>query len=183
MAASYLNLKINGELVKDVILQHVSITQALNDHWRCHAECRHTQDQRLLSLAAAALEAATGSTITVEEWLGKSLQVIEIEQDLSEHVLFDGFVLEVELVYELSGSFTALLQGVTQSFKMDVTPRHAYYQEKSLADIATQLAGHSGLQAKVSCKDRRPLNYVQWGESDFEFLHRLADDHGLIQQP
>ena len=59
MAASYLNLKINDELVKDVILQHVSITQALNDHWRCNAECRHTQDQRgpsLAAIAAAAVE-------------------------------------------------------------------------------------------------------------------------------
>jgi uncharacterized protein involved in type VI secretion and phage assembly len=183
MAAGYLNLKINGELVTDVILQHVSITQALNDHWRCHAECRHTQDQRLPPLAAAAVAAVAGSTITVEEWLGKSLQVIEVEPTLSERVLFEGFVLEVELIYELSGSFTALLQGVTDSFKMDVTPRHSYYQEKSLADIATQLAGHSNLQATVTCKDRRPLNYVQWGESDFEFLHRLADDHGCWIRP
>lgn len=183
MAASYLNLKVGGELVRDVMLQHVSITQGLNDHWRCHAECRHTQDQRGPSLLETAARALIGSPITVEEWLGKTLQVIEAEPNFSERILFEGFVLEIELVYELSGSYTALLQGITDSFKMDVTPRHAYYREMSLSDIATQLAGRAGLKAKVTCKDRRPLNYVQWGESDFEFLHRLADDHGCWVRP
>ena len=60
MATSYLNLKINGELVKDIILQRVSVTQALNDHWRCHTECRHTQDQR-----ASSADADANSPITV----------------------------------------------------------------------------------------------------------------------
>ena len=120
MAPRYLNLKIDGQVVKDVILQHVSVTQGLNDHWWCHAECRHTQDQRTSSSPPSAAEDADSekSAITVEEWLGKDLQVIEVDD--GEAPLFHGFVLEVELLYELSGSFTAILQGVTQSFKMDL---------------------------------------------------------------
>lgn len=185
MAASYLNLKIDNELVKNVFLKHVSVVQELNHHWWCHVQCRHTEDQRLPALLKTAAESLIDqqSAITVEEWLGKDLQVIVVDQDLSEHVLFDGFVLEVELVYELSGSYTALLQGVTRSYKMDLTPRHAYYQEKSLSDIANQLASSAGLKPTVQCQDRRPLNYVQWGESDFEFLRRLADDHGCWIRP
>jgi uncharacterized protein involved in type VI secretion and phage assembly len=61
---------------------------------------------------------------------------------------------------------------------MDVTPRHAYYTEKTLSELALKLAQNAGLDASVKCADRRPLNYVQWGESDFEFLRRLVDDHG-----
>jgi type VI secretion system secreted protein VgrG len=183
MAARYLNLKIDGKFVKDIILQHVSVTQGLNDHWWCHAECRHTQDQRTSGPPPSAAEerAAEESAITVEEWLGKEIQVIEMGD--GEIPLFRGFVLEVELIYELSGSFTAILQGVTESFKMDVAPRLAYYQEMSLASIANQLAGQAGLKATVTCQDRRPLNYVQWHESDFQFLHRLADDHGCWMRP
>jgi type VI secretion system secreted protein VgrG len=173
MAASYLKLTIDGQDIKDVILQHVSITQALNDHYRCHAEFRHTEDQR----------GSQTSAITVETWLGKNFQVLEAGGNSPDHVLFDGLLLEVELVYEHSGGYTAFLQGITRSFKMDLTPRHAYYQEMSLADIAARLAGHADLQANVTCQNRRPLNYVQWGESDFEFLHRLADDHGCWMRP
>jgi type VI secretion system secreted protein VgrG len=172
MAASYLKLIIDGNWIQDVILQHVSVTQALNDHWRSHVELRHMEDQR-----------GGTSSITVEEWLGKDFQVTEVEDNLSEHPLFDGFLLEVELVYEHSGAYAAFLQGITRSYKMDVTQRHAYYQEMTLADIATRLASNANLQAKVTCQDRRPLNYVQWGESDFEFLHRLADDHGCWMRP
>lgn len=175
MAVRYLNLKIDGEIVKDVILQHVSVTQALNDHWWCHAECRHTLDQRPSA-------AGDNTAITVEEWLGKDIEVVEVA-DGSETPLFQGFVLEVELTYELSGSFTAILQAVSESFKMSVTQRNAYYQEMTLSDIASQLAGNSGLEATVTCQNRRPLNYVQWGESDFDFLHRLADDYGCWMRP
>ena len=176
MAATYLNLKINGNIVKDVILQHISVTQSLNEHWWCHVECRHLQDQRRSQDAKTDDEPA----ITAEEWLGKNIQLIVEDK---EEPLFDGFVHEVELIYELSGSFTVVIQGVTPSLKMDVTPRHAYYRELSLTQIAQQLAGRAGLSAKVECKDGRLLNYVQWGESDFQFLRRLADDHGCWMRP
>jgi hypothetical protein len=46
MAASYLKLTIDGQDIQDVILQQVSISQSLNDHYRCHTEFRHTEDQR-----------------------------------------------------------------------------------------------------------------------------------------
>jgi uncharacterized protein involved in type VI secretion and phage assembly len=35
----------------------------------------------------------------------------------------------------------------------------------------------------VNCDAGRKLNYVQWGETDFEFLHRLVDDHGAWMRP
>ena len=176
MPVSYLNLKVDGQLVTDVILNHVSVTQELNRHSWCHAQCRHLEDQR--SSAGGDQQSA----IRVEEWLGKDLQVLAIENG-SQQLIFDGFVLEVELVYELSSAYTALIQGVTKSYKMDVTPRHAYYAEKTLTDLAQQLAKNAGLDATVKCADRRALNYVQWGESDFEFLRRLVDDHGGWMRP
>jgi type VI secretion system secreted protein VgrG len=174
MATSYLNLKIDGQLVSNVFLHHVSVSQELNQHWWCHAQCRHLEDQRLGSDQQA--------VIRVEEWLGKDLQVLAIENG-DQQVIFDGFVLEVELVYELSSAYTAVIQGVTKSYKMDVAGHHTYYTQKNLSDVAQQLAGNVGLKATINCNSGKPLNFVQWGESDFEFLKRMVDDQGAWLRP
>lgn len=174
MSTSYLNLKIDGQLVADVILHHVSVIQELNQHWWCHAQCRHLEDQRLGSDQQA--------MIRVEDWLGKDLQVLAIENG-DQHPIFDGLVLEVELVYELSSAYTAVIQGVTKSYKMDVAGHHAYYAQKTLQDVAQQLASNVGIKAEINCQPGHALNYVQWGESDFEFLKRLVDDQGAWLRP
>jgi len=174
VANGYLNLKVGGHLVTDVTLNHVSVMQELNRHWWCHVQLRHTEDQR------------TGDNqqgvIRVEEWLGKDFQVVAGANG-DKKPIFDGFVLEVELVYELSSAYTVMIQAVTKSYAMAVTERHAYYTGKKLADLAQKLAQNAKLKAQVKCTDRRPLNYVQWGESDFDFLRRVADDHGCWMRP
>jgi type VI secretion system secreted protein VgrG len=172
MPTSYLDLKIDGQSVIDVIPGNVSVTQELNRHWWCHIQCRHLGDQRL--------GIGDQSAMRVEQWLGKDLQVVAVESGVT---IFDGFVFDVELVYERSGAYSVMLQGVTKSYKMSVTERHAYYSGLKLADLAQQLAQNVGLKARVKCSDRRPLNYVQWGESDFDFLRRIADDHGCWIRP
>src|ERR1051325_480015 len=118
MASNYLDLKIGGESVTDVIPGNVSITQELNRHWWCHIQCRHLEDQRAGS--------GQQSAMRVEQWLGKDLQVVASE---SGAVIFDGFVFDIELLYERSSAYTVVLQGVTKSYKMSVTERHAYYAE------------------------------------------------------
>ncbi len=172
MAPAYLDLKIGGNSVLDVIPGSVSVTQELNRHWWCHVQCRHLEDQRAGSSQASA--------VRVEQWLGQDLQVVASETGA---VIFDGFVFDVELLYERSGAYSIMMQGVTKSYKMSVTERHAYYTEMKLADIANKLAQNAQLKAKVQCSDVRPLNYVQWGESDFDFLRRVADDHGCWIRP
>jgi type VI secretion system secreted protein VgrG len=180
LSTSYLNLMVDGLLVTEVTLNHVSVTQELNHHWWCHAQCRHLEDQRIPEIVQGLV--GQPSIIRVENWLGKDFQVLAIENG-SQKVIFDGFILEIELEYELSSAYTAVIQGVTRSYKMDVTPRHAYYPEKTLKDVAQQLAGNASLSASVNCADRPALNYVQWGETDFQFLHRLVDDHGAWMRP
>jgi type VI secretion system secreted protein VgrG len=165
MAAAY--LKIGGDLIKDAALVSVEITQELNHHWWCKIECRQTEDKRF----------------PTEQCLGQDVQVLTFDQGGKQSVVFDGFIFDVELTYEVWGSYTAQLKAVTRSFKMDQTPRKAYYAEKTLSDVAQELAGHCGLQAQVKGPSRKALNYVQWGESDFDFLNRLADDYGCWMRP
>ncbi|MGH9450169.1 MAG: phage baseplate assembly protein V [Terriglobia bacterium] len=185
MAASYVNLSIDGQLVTNVILKDICVTRELNHHGWCQISCRHTEDQRLPALVGALVEGATGdqAAITAEHWLGKRTQILAVDQGLVEHTLFEGFVLEVDLEYEIWGSFAVTLTAVTESFKMDQTPRHSYYTAKTLADVAQQVAANSGLDVKVNCAPRKALNYAQWGETDFQFLRRIVDDYGAWMRP
>jgi len=165
MSAAY--LKIGGDLTKDALLSSVEVIQELNNHWRCTVQCRQTEDKRF----------------PTEDCLGQDLQILTDDDAGNENVIFDGFIIDVELTYEVWGSYTAQLTAVTRSYKMDLTPRKAYYLEKTLSDVAQALAGHAGLQSSVKGPSKKALNYVQWGESDFDFLNRLVDDYGCWLRP
>src|SRR5581483_268533 len=165
MPASY--LKIGGELVADAILESVEITQELNRHSWCRVLCRQTEDRRF----------------PVETFLGKDLQIFTYDEKGAEAIVFDGFVLQAKLIYEIYGSYTACITSVTRSYKLDVAPHEAYYRKSTLSSVASLLAGTYGLSASVQCPALAPRNYVQWGESDFAFLRRIADDHKAWLRP
>jgi type VI secretion system secreted protein VgrG len=165
MPASF--LKIGGELVQDAILQLVDVTQELNCHWWCSVECRQTEDRR----------------IPVEDLLGQDLQILTRDQTGAEHVVFDGFILEAGLLYEIFGSYTARLKAVTRSYRLELTAQEAYYQKQTLSGVVQALCGADGLTASILPGDGPKRNYVQWGEPDFQFLVRLADDHQAWVRP
>jgi uncharacterized protein involved in type VI secretion and phage assembly len=165
MPAPY--LKIGGNLIDDAILSIVEVTQELNHHWWCTIECRQTEDKRFPAEAS----------------LGQDVQVLTHDDEGGEHVIFDGFVLDVELTYEIWGSYTAHLVAVTRSYRMDLTPRQMYFEDATISDVAGTLAGLTGVEVEVNVPAKQPLNYVQWGETDFKYLNRLADDHGGWMRP
>lgn len=165
MATSY--VKVGGEVIRDALLSAIHVTHQLNQHSWCYIECRQTRDERF----------------PIEQALGKPLQVMAYNGNGAEHIVFDGFVLEGDLEYEIYGTYLARLTAVSRSYKLSLTAQQAYFLKKTLKDIAQHLAGEDGLKANVRCADRRPLNYVQWGEPDFDFLRRIADDHGCWMRP
>lgn len=160
MPASY--IQIAGDLIGDAILQVVEVTHELNRHSRCRIVCRQTPDRRF----------------PIEETLGEPLLLYTVDQQGARHIIFEGFVLKGRLEYEVTGSFIAHIEGASLSYRLDQTPQEAYFRKKNLQQVAEQLAGEDGLTAKVRCPLKAPKNYVQWGETDFQFLLRLADGHG-----
>ncbi len=162
-----ISVSIGGEALAHSLLAAVEVRQKLNQHGWCQVVCRQTEDERL----------------AIESYLGQGLTITADTEDDGQVTVFDGFILNVALKYEIYGSYTARIEAVTRSYKMDLTERKAYYLEKTLTDIANQLAGNAGLQAVVEGPDMRPLNYVQYGETDFSFVNRLADDYGCWLRP
>lgn len=160
-------IQIGDGMLGDALLSSVAVVQELNQHWWCTVVCRNTEDQR----------------VPVEDLLGKPVKVKTTDDAGVEHVHFTGTVHDVELEYEVWGSYTATLTAVSDSYGLDVTAHKQYYSDRTLSSIASTIAGRHGLAIGVSATDGKSLNYVQYGESDWSFLNRLADDSAAWVRP
>jgi type VI secretion system secreted protein VgrG len=160
-------IQVGDGMIGEALLTSVEIVQELNQHWWCTIVCRNTEDQR----------------IPVEDLLGKPIEVKTTDDQGVEQVHFSGSVHDVELDYEIWGSYTATLIAVSDSFGMDVTAHTQYYSEQTLSSLANTMASRHNLEIEVKASDSKALNYVQYGESDWSFLNRVVDDHDAWMRP
>ncbi len=167
MATAYLLVEIDGQPLyqfsEDVLMEQVDVVQEINKHWWCYIRCRQTEDRRF----------------PAEDALGKDLQVSAFDEDGTQTYLFSGMVLESELEYEIYGSFTARITGVSKSYNMDVAPRQQYYElgKNTFANIVNDATGRAGLSPNGNLGNAQfPAPIVQWGETDFNLVVRCADD-------
>jgi uncharacterized protein involved in type VI secretion and phage assembly len=150
------------------MISHLEVTQELGQHSWCTVEFRLLNQQRP----------------PVEEYLGKALEFITFVEGMAEVTIFDGLVLEGELQYELYGDFVARLQGVTRSYVLQLTPEEDYFLKKTLREVAEKVVREDGLALEFNAAGALGhMNYVQWGETDFDFLKRIADDQGCFIRP
>ncbi|MBB5063233.1 type VI secretion system Vgr family protein [Granulicella mallensis] len=160
-------IQIGDGMLGAALLASVEVVQELNQHWWCTIVCRNTEDQR----------------IPVEDLLGKPVEVKTTDSQGVEQIHFSGSVHDVELDYEVWGSYTATLIAVSDSFGLDVTAHKQYYSEQTLSSIAGTIGSRHNLSIAVQASDSKALNYVQYGESDWSFLNRLVDDHDAWMRP
>ncbi len=161
------NIQIGDDLIQDARLASVEVVQELNRHWLCTVVCRQTEDKR----------------IPVEDFLGKSIEVKTVDEDGTEHIHFSGFVHDVDLRYEVWGSYSAQFKAISFSYKMDVTAHKQYYPAQTLSSVAGTVGGRSGVAVAVQAGSSKSLDYVQYGETDFSFLSRIVDDYGCWLRP
>jgi Rhs element Vgr protein len=162
------HLKIDGQNLEDVMISRLEIRQELGAHYWLDVEFRlHNQEQP-----------------PVASYLGKSIEFSVFDESGSETPIFTGLALEAEMEYGFRRDFVARLRGVTQSYKLQLTPEEDYFYKMSLKEVATKVIGDDGLELQFNADgDGAKMNYVQWGESDFDFIGRIADDQGCIMRP
>lgn len=161
------HIQIGDNLIGDALLSSVEVIQELNQHWWCTIVCKQTPDQR----------------IPVEDFLGKTVSIRTTDQNGTDHVQFSGFVLKVDLDYEIWGSYTAQILAVSSSYMMDVTAHKQYYSEQTLSSIGNTVAGRAGISFSMNGGSSKALSYVQYGETDFSFLSRIVDDYACWLRP
>lgn len=171
------NLKISGNmteaLLQEAIIVSVEVTQQLNHHSWCKVQCRRS-------------DSSADDRLYADTLLGYPLKITYTDQNGSDVEIFDGWIYDVEFVYEISGSNSAVLTAVTQSYFMEMTPRTGYYPQQDLAGIAKQILDLTGMsqdESKLPPADEKKLDYTQWGETDWHFLNRIVDDHESWMRP
>lgn len=159
--------KIAGKKISEAMVRRVDVYQEIGSHHRCTVE--FTRDDLVPS--------------RLDQFLGQPLVIEAVVPNGPTVTIFEGFVSGGTLEHQLHGGTSILLEGSSQSTKLDRNTREAYYLKKSLADVARDLGDKNGVKVSVNGEGTSPLNYVQRGETDFEFLRRLADDCGCFIRP
>ncbi|HEX3437316.1 MAG TPA: phage baseplate assembly protein V [Pseudacidobacterium sp.] len=157
---SQARVHISSQGISDTLWKDIQVRQALNEHWTCRIELRNTLDEKP----------------KVEEFIGQPLKVSTFSLLGEESVIFSGFIITAQLVYEVTGSYGAVVEAVSDTWKMDQATRHAYFQKKTASDAAKQVAGRYGLNITGAMPSGPELSYAQWDETDFAFVLRLVDD-------
>ncbi|MBI5083461.1 MAG: hypothetical protein HZB13_02540 [Acidobacteria bacterium] len=171
MTPAYLLGQIDGEnissLSADAILVTADVLYELNAHATCKLVYRQSPDNRF----------------PIEEWIGKGLRVIAVDAGGAELILFSGVASSVDLHYEISGSYNLVIEGVSQSMRMDLRPRLRSHPRKNLRGHLQDLLEATSLNLNTAYSEEGPRSFemglLQIGETDFEFFRRLVDRFGL----
>lgn len=170
MAQTALNILVDGEQIeagwfgrKGTLVSAV-VSKELNRHSTCVVELSHI----------------AGDRPTVESWIGKSIALSSTEGV----TIFEGLLRDAELTCLATGAFRVVLEGVSQSAKLEVAASYFYYGSTSVSGVAQQIAGRAGIAASVSGgQENSTLDLVQWDETNWNFLLRLCADKGLYVNP
>jgi type VI secretion system secreted protein VgrG len=167
VSAIALKILVGGEQLESSLssrqgtVNRVEVIKELNRHSWCEIELTQTAGRRP----------------PIDQWIGRP---ISLESTASGVKLFVGFVFDVKLTYQTSGSFGVVIKALSVSYKLDLAPRYRYYGPLAVSGVAQQMAGDGGINIVVKGGGgTAPLDLVQWGETDWHFLWRLCDDFGI----
>ncbi|MCV6630740.1 MAG: phage baseplate assembly protein V [Flavobacteriaceae bacterium] len=106
---------------------------------------------------------------TSQKWLGAPLAIHFGEID------FVGTITNISLAHEHGHEGDIILEGYSQSIKLEDAPSLHSWNDHSLGSIFEKLIQPSGLPAQIQPKIKRQIPYMcQFEESSFEFIRRLA---------
>jgi type VI secretion system secreted protein VgrG len=161
-------LKIDGVTLDDAVISRLEVRQELGEHYWLDVEFRLYRPK----------------LPPVASYLGKSIEFSISDDSGCESQIFTGLALEAELEYGLGRDIVARVRGVTNSFKLQLTPEENYFYQQNLQQVASTIFKEDGVELQFNVKGEcAVMNYVQWGESDFDFVRRIADDQGCFMRP
>jgi Rhs element Vgr protein len=150
-----------GELVlRNSELESLEVDQELGQHTTCRVEFTRDRSQ----------------TANLDELLKQPVTVTLQEDDGEPVEIFQGRIADGSQSHLLHFGARFVLHALSPSVRHEYRET-VYFPESTLASIANKLG------AKLAGTPRRDpgkFDYVQWGETELDFLRRLADEHGCF---
>lgn len=126
-------------------------------------------------LASAAAD-AVGLGVRLDEMLEAAVRVI-LTDAAGVHELFSGELVGAREEHLAHAASRFVIEARSLSHRWEQHRETRYYANHTLADVARQL----GARLTGEVPPQRPaLNYVQYDESAWSFLSRLADEEGML---
>ncbi|HET6229196.1 MAG TPA: type VI secretion system Vgr family protein, partial [Longimicrobiaceae bacterium] len=154
--------RVGGLALKASEIEHLEVQQEVGSHHVCFLSF-----YRDTALAPVSLDQLLGEPVRVE-----------LNDETQTALAFEGEVASGSQSHLSHSASHFSLEAVSLSARMQQHHNTAYYPESQLADVA------GALGATVAGASGGPrLDYVQHGESDFDFLVRIADEQGCMVRP
>lgn len=141
-------------------VESLEVIQELGRHTTCRVEFTRDRAQQE----------------TLDELIRQPVTVTVQEDEAEPIEIFQGRIADGAQSHLLHYGSRFVLHAVSPSVRHDYREA-VYFPESTLGSIAARLG------AQLVGKPRRdpgPFDYVQWGETELEFLRRLADEHGCF---
>jgi type VI secretion system secreted protein VgrG len=161
-----IRIEVNvGDLtLRDREIEHLEIAQALGDHHRLSLTF-HRDPSKPLKLSDFVIPAVT----------------VTLTDDVTKKTIkaFVGVGASCEEQHQLRGGSIFVLTALSESAKFSARHHKGNLPSGVLSDIAARFEVTIGAPPPF----QRVADYRQGGETDFEFLRRLADDHQCFVRP
>ncbi len=155
----------------------VELDQFVDDHHRLRV--------RLRERGKVSAESDFSDPTTYTEFLGKSLSLtIKPEGgqvDAAKELGFIGIVTKIDLQNSIDGINTVIIEAHSPTIAMDGGPRNEFYQDQKASDIiGAILRNHPVSLGKVESTQGTLSFSVQYRETDYQYVMRLASAAGLF---
>lgn len=173
-------IKIGETVIKN--FSHLQVNQNIHDHHTFSVEVRSDILVDELQSTMSVSQKLMGEKISIEIKAIPDLDDLMVISNPKDYVMqFSGIVTKVNLrksrVKDMEE--TILLQGYSPSIVLDNGPESNSFIKMSIGDIANKVKSGYEIDMKVNSYYKDNLSYtVQYNESDFDFLNRLAMRYG-----
>ena len=119
-----------------------------------------------------------------QKYVGQSIKISITPSTMSTEspLLFNGIITEAQVVRTAGASGGIVINGYSSTILLEGTPNIRSFTGQSLSDIVKEVVDgypQESLRPSIDVKNDPTLPYtVQYGESDFAFLSRLAQKKG-----
>lgn len=149
------------------------IEQKVNGHHKFSIV--HNVSYDLLSSALEKAKSYVGSKVLIT--------MNPVQFGTGNELQFRGIISEVKLIRANGSAGGILINGFSPTFQMEGLPDTMSFNDKSVKDIASEILSRyptDRLESQIDIQDDETNPYVvQYRESDFQFLSRIAQKKGL----